>query len=410
MQAREGGQAHQPAGGSPRRGLFLLGLCALAGGLQAATVWLTLGQSRGMGLPDRVASLTFVGIVLPVVGFGALILARRPGNRVGRLLVTIGLVVGTSGLVQAYARAGPDLPGVRLAAWVSNWFWVSLGVLVVFLLLLYPDGRLPSPRWRALAWAAVVGYGLAAVCAVLYPALPALPGSRNPTGLYGPAGQLVRTAFPVLIWLTLALQIAALGSLLVRFRRSRGVARQQLKWFAYGVVPVVLVSGLPLPGGLGRWQEAAGNVLAWAVPAAIAVAVLRYRLYDIDRLVNRTLVYGLLTAVLGGAYAAGVVGLGALFNRGRHPSSLTVATVTLAVAALAQPARRGIQQAVDRRFNRRRYDAGCTIEAFSARLREQLDLDTLSAELLAVVDQAVQPTRAWMWLRPSTQRARNTAA
>src|SRR5919198_2114484 len=115
MQAREGGQAHQPAGGSPRRGLFLLGLCALAGGLQAATVWLTLGQSRGMGLPDRVASLTFVGIVLPVVGFGALILARRPGNRVGRLLVTIGLVVGTSGLVQAYARAGPDLPGVRLA-------------------------------------------------------------------------------------------------------------------------------------------------------------------------------------------------------------------------------------------------------------------------------------------------------
>ena len=402
MQVLEVGQAHTPAGGSPRRKIFLLGLCALAGGLQAATVWLTLDQWRGLSLPDRVASLAFVGIVLPVVGFGALIVARRPSNQVGRLLLATGLAVGTSGLAQTYAKAGPSQPGVRLAAWISNWLWVSLGLLVVLLLLVYPDGRLPSPRWRALAWAAVVAYALAAVCSALYPALPALPGSRNPTGLYGPAGQLVRVAFTVLNWLLLPVEIAALGSLLVRFRRSRGVVRQQLKWLAYGAALTLLVWLVPLPGGLGRWQDAAGNVVAWALPAAIAIAVLRYRLYDIDRLINRTLVYGLLTALLGGAYAGAVLVLGQVFGGvERDPPSWAVAGVTLAVAALFQPARRRIQQAVDRRFNRRKYNATQTIQAFSTRLRDQVDLDTLSSELLAVADQTMQPTQASLWFRPS---------
>jgi hypothetical protein len=274
------------------------------------------------------------------------------------------------------------------------------------LVLLFPDGRLPSPRWRPLAWAAMACFALAAVCAMLYPALPALPGSRNPTGLYGSAGQLVRTAFPVLSMLLVALPIVALGSLLVRFRRSRGVARQQLKWLAYGAAPLVLVGILPLPSQLRRWEEAAGNVLAWALPAAIAIAVLRYRLYDIDRLINRTLVYGTLTVVLGAGYAGGVLLLGQLLGQGR--SNLAVAGATLVVAALFQPARRRIQAVVDRRFNRRRYDAVKTIEAFSARLREEIDLDTLSAELLAVVDQTMEPTRASLWLRPPVERARTS--
>jgi hypothetical protein len=402
VQVLEGSQAHKPAGGSPPRGIFLLGLCALAGGLQAATVWLTLDQWRGLSLPDRVASLAFVGIVLPVMGFGALIVMRRPGNRIGWLLVATGLAVGTSGLAQTYANAGPGQPGARLAAWVSNWLWVSLGLLVVLLLLVYPDGQLPSPRWRPLVWAAVVGYGLAAVCSALYPELPALPGSRNPTGLYGPAGQLVRVAFSVLNWLLLPVEVAALASLLVRFRRSSGVVRQQLKWLAYGAALTLLVWLVPLPGWLGRWQEAAGNVVAWALPAAIAVAVLRYRLYDIDRLINRTLVYGLLTALLGGAYAGAVLVLGQVFGGvGRDPPSWAVAGITLAVAALFQPARRRIQRAVDRRFNRRKYNAAQTIQGFSTRLRDQVDLDTLSSELLAVADQTMQPTQASLWLRPS---------
>jgi hypothetical protein len=402
VQVLEGSPAHKPAGGSPPGGIFLLGLCALAGGLQAATVWLTLDQWRGLSLPDRVASLAFVGIVLPVVGFGALIVARRPSNQVGRLLLATGLAVGTSALVQAYAKAGLGRPGALLAAWVSNWLWVSLGLLVVSLLLVYPDGRLPSPRWRPLVWAAVVGYGLAAVCSALYPELPALPGSRNPTGLYGPAGQLVRVAFSVLNWLLLPLEVAALGSLLVRFRHSRGVVRQQLKWLAYGAALTLVVWLVPLPGGLGRWQEAAGNVVAWALPAAIAVAVLRYRLYDIDRLINRTLVYGLLTALLGGVYVGAVLVLGQVFGGvGRDPPSWAVAAATLAMAALFQPARRRIQQAVDRRFNRRRYDAARTVEGFATRLRDQVDLGALSSELLAVADQTMQPTLASLWLRSS---------
>ena len=374
----------------------------LAGGLQSATVWLTLDQWRGLSLPDQVASLAFVGIILPIVGFGALILVRRPGNRIGWLLLATGLAVGTSALVQAYAKAGPDQPGVRLAAWISNWLWVTLGLLVVLLLLVYPDGRLPSPRWRPLAWAAVIGYGLAALCSALYPELPALPGSRNPTGLYGPAGQLVRVAFTVLNWLLLPLEVAALGSLLIRFRRSRGVVRQQLKWLAYGASLTLLVWLVPLPGWLGRWQDAAGNLTAWALPAAIAVAVLRYRLYDIDRLINRTLVYGLLTALLGGAYAGAVLVLGQVFGGvGRDPPSWAVAAATLAVAALFQPARRRVQQAVDRRFNRRNYNAAQTIQGFSTRLSDQVELDTLSSELLAVADQTMQPTQASLWLRPS---------
>jgi hypothetical protein len=377
---------------------LLVTFCLLAGGLEAATIWLTLAESRGLPLPDRVAALAFVGVVLPVVGFGALIVARRPGNRVGWLLLAAGLSVGISGLVQAYAQAGLALPGVRLAAWLSNWTWVTLSGLVVFLLLLYPDGRLPSPRWRLVAWAAAVGCGLAAVCSALYPGLPALPGSRNPTGLYGSAGQVVQATFPVLSLTLLVLQLAALASLLVRFRRSRGVARQQLKWLAYGAAPTLLAASVPLPAGFRPWQTAVGNVVAWALPAAIAVAVLRYRLYDLDRLVNRTLVYATLTVLLGGCYAGLVLGLGQLLGR---DSSLAVAGATLAVAGLFQPARRRVQAVVDRRFNRRRHDAARTIGAFTERLREQVDLDTLSAELLGVVDQTMQPTQVSLWLQPA---------
>jgi hypothetical protein len=220
----------------------------------------------------------------------------------------------------------------------------------------------------------------------------------------------VRVAFTVLNWLLLPLEVAALGSLLVRFRRSRGVVRQQLKWLAYGAALTLLVWLVPLPGWLGRWQEAAGNVVAWALPAAIAVAVLRCRLYDIDRLINRTLVYGLLTALLGGAYAGAVLVPGQVFGGvGRDPPSWAVAGATLAVAALFQPARRRIQQAVDRRFNRRKYNAAQTIQGFSTRLRDQVDLDTLTGELLVVAEQTMQPTQASLWLRPSPHGSSGTA-
>jgi hypothetical protein len=199
----------------------------------------------------------------------------------------------------------------------------------------------------------------------------------------------------------------------VRFRRALGEERQQLKWFTF-----VAAAELVLIPGLGAVAEQLAPVLGELVifpvsisliAIAIGVAVLKYRLYDIDRVINRTLVYGLLTVLLGAIYTAGVFGLGRLLNPVTGESALAVAASTLAVAALFQPARRRVQAVVDRRFNRRRYDAAKTIEAFSTRLRDQLDLDTLSTELLAIVDQTTKPTRVSLWLRPSASDSSSTA-
>ena len=205
---------------------------------------------------------------------------------------------------------------------------------------------------------------------------------------------------------TLAVVVGA-GSLVVRFRHARGVERQQLRWVAWAAALAVLGAVVALGLAVG-----ATALVTWAIsacfavlPLALGAAILRYRLYDLDRIISRTLAWGLLTLVLGGGYAAVVLGLGQLLGR---ESPLVVAAATLAVAGLFQPARRRIQQAVDRRFNRRRHDTAHTIDAFSTRLHQQIDLDSLSAELLAVVDQTMQPTQASLWLRPS--QAVSTAA
>jgi 4-amino-4-deoxy-L-arabinose transferase-like glycosyltransferase len=205
----------------------------------------------------------------------------------------------------------------------------------------------------------------------------------------------LNAAFPLMVLCGLV----CVGALAVRFHRAGGIERQQLKWLLFAAAITVMVISL-------------GEVVSrlWllplvpAVPVAAGVAILRYRLYDIDRIISRTLVYGLLSVLLGAVYAGVVLLLGQVFGgvAGRPPS-WAVAGATLAVAALFQPARRHIQAAVDRRFNRRKYDAAKTVEAFSARLRDEVDLDTLSAELLAVVDQTMQPTRSSLWLRPSAE-------
>jgi hypothetical protein len=215
-----------------------------------------------------------------------------------------------------------------------------------------------------------------------------------------------RTLGAILDGLLLLSLVAAILSLVIRFRRSHGIERQQLKWFTYagGLVLLVPLSAFLLPS-LGNTPY----VLVIALPIAVGIAILRYRLYDIDRLINRTLVYGLLTVSLGLLYAGAVLVLGQLFGGvGGNPPSWAVAGATLAVAALFQPARRRIQALVDRRFNRRKYDAARTVEAFSARLRDEIDLDTLSAELLAVVHQTMEPTKASLWLRPPVERARTS--
>jgi uncharacterized membrane protein YhaH (DUF805 family) len=341
--------------------------------------------------------------------FGALIVSRRPSHPIGWLLCAFGLANGLAAFAAEYAIYGlvshpGTAPGAGALAWVTSWLFAVDLALLTALLLLFPSGRPPSPRWWWVLWLASVGNGLIVIGALgLWPlrgvALLQTDGPEQ--------GGLLAALGSVGFLAALAALLVAGASLVVCFRRARGVERQQLKWLLYAVVIAIL--GIPLLSlAPSRTPELAADLasilLIALIPVAVGLAILRYRLYDIDRLINRTLVYGLLTALLAGVYALVVLVPGQLFGGfGTNPPSWAIAGATLAVAALFRPARRRIQQGVDRRFNRRKYDAAKTIEAFSARLREQIDLDTLSTELLAVADQTMQPMTASLWLRPATQ-------
>jgi hypothetical protein len=371
----------------------------------------------GLTTRELLAALATWVPFLAFATVGAVILARRPGNRIGWLCWAIGFGITVSiwGSKQVWAvladqgrsSAWAVLPQLGTIAWLGT----LLGLLP-FLVLLFPTGRLLSPRWRPVAWALGLVLGLYLIARLFAPGPvdPAFPD--NPLGIESAEGLLQRiqtmvgVVVPVLI-------LAVLASVVVRFRQSRGEERQQLKWFTFVVAAeLVLIPGL---GGVAeRVAPEVGALVVFPVsisllPIAIGIAVLKYRLYDIDRLIRRTLVYGLLTVLLGTVYLAGVFGLGQLLNPVTGESALAAAGSTLAVAALFQPARRRVQAIVDRRFNRRRYDAAKTIEAFSTRLRDQLDLDTLSTELLAIVDQTTEPTLASLWLRPSASGSSSTA-
>jgi hypothetical protein len=387
-----------------------VGLGLLTVGLKVAALLFRWPFVHDATLFEGLAETLLITLDVPYALVGVLICARQPWNRIGWLLVVGGLANGGYVAVM-YATHGRQQLAELPVTWMTGWlFWLTAFITLMFLLLLYPTGRLLSRRWRPVVWA-VAAWGILGLAAmVLNPEL-ADPGFWDPVGGRGLGGQFATKATEsdvalgwLLVLLALVLAATALVSLVVRFRRARGVERQQLKWLVYGwglsaaantLVPVSWAAGI-LP-----W------LINWAVAIAIAVAILRYRLYEIDRLINRTLVYGLLTALLGAVYAGAVLVLGQLFGGlGGEPPSWAVAGATLAVAALFQPARRRIQAVVDRRFNRRRYDAARTVEAFSLRLRDQVELDTLSAELLTVVDQTMQPTAVSLWLSPSTQSVR----
>jgi hypothetical protein len=377
-------------------GLLTLGLVGNGVGLALSLVNGDFGWHAGEAL------LWLVFLAFLVVG--CLILARRPDNVIGWIFTAAGLLTAAADLVEPYANYASSHPGSLpdplVAAWVNTWIWPpTIMLMVVFPLLVFPTGRSLSPRWRPVTWLAVGLVVAYTVSAALNPSLQ-LEGRTvaNPIGVAGVEGDRGRLG-AVLSGLLLVVLAAAIVSLVVRFRRSQGIERQQLKWFTYAGALVLLA---PLGNAL------IGNVsyvLVLVLPVAVGVAVLRYRLYDIDRLINRTLVYGLLTALLGGVYTGVVLVLGQLFGAGvgRDPPSWAVAGATLAAASLFQPARRRIQAVVDQRFNRRKYNAAQTVEAFSARLRDEVDLDALSAELLGVVEQTMQPTRASLWLRPSME-------
>src|SRR5215204_734749 len=308
-------------------------------------------------------------------------------------------------------RAPGSLPGGRYGTWLGWTYAPILAILAIFLPLYFPTGRLLSPRWRPVLWSGIGFLVFAIAGNALWPGpqppLLGLAPVPNPV-VFLPQATPLFELFRGLAGLCLLPGIAgAIAALVVRFRRSRGIERQQLKWFTYAAALA------PLPGFV---YEAAPSIFGLLrtlilplVPISVGVAILRYRLYEIDRIINRTLVYGLLTAVLGLGYAAGSLVFVLVAGTGADPPSWLVAAATLAAAAIFGPARRRIQAAVDRRFNRRRYNSAQTIQAYSTRLRDQLDLDTLSTELLAVVDQTMEPTRASVWLRPSPPGASGTA-
>jgi hypothetical protein len=343
---------------------------------------------------------------------GAVLASRRPGHPVGWLLLGLGLAVTASGVADGYARYGLlARPGALPAArWVAVYSPATLGlgfVCVGFVLLLTPSGSLPSPRWRWWAWLMAAGPALFLVTLAVGPGLVIAPYDAviDPVGVPALAGA-VRAAIAVAIALAATGLAAGAWSLGLRFRRATGTERQQLRWVAFAAALTVPPAAVVLAGAATGATGAVLVVLAAGVcmallPLAAGAAILRYRLYDLDRIISRTVAYGPLTLLLGLGYAAVVLGLGRLLPQG---SSLVVAAATLAVAGAFQPARRRIQAVVDRRFNRRRYDAAQTIAAFSARLRQEVDLDTLTAELLAVVDQTMQPTAGSLWLRPSDGR------
>jgi hypothetical protein len=410
--------------GRPRRwaaglawGLWALAMLGLGAGLWMDTLLRRTGYEELAFLLSG-ASVSMLVAAVSAATVGALVASRRPGHRVGWLLIALGLAIAVAAFSNSYSRYGlVARPGaVPGAIWLAG---AAAGGIVLylsatgFILLLSPTGTLPSSRWRWWARVTAAGLVVAFLSSMLEPRplYPEYPEIVNPIGLDAFDRGLGAAVFPVGALLVLAGLVVGAVSLVLRFRQARGLERLQLRWLALGAALAALsfaiaMTDLVVEETDGWIFRASLGISVTVLPLATGAAILRYRLYDIDRIVSRTLAYALLTVLLGLGYAAVVLGLGRLLGR---ESPLVVAAATLAVAAVFQPARRRVQAVVDRRFNRRRHDAARTIEGFGARLRDQVDLDTLTAELLAVVDQTMQPTQASLWLRPPPPSSSDTA-
>jgi hypothetical protein len=343
------------------------------------------------------------------VTVGAIVASRRPENPVGWLLCLSGIAVSTSSFTSQYAiyslLAQPNsLPAGEAMAWIAAWTLPVMNGLQVSYLLLFPTGRLPSRRWRWLAWLTVAYVLVGVITAAFSPGayLGSLGPIRNPLGVEG----FTNVYKAILYTLSPILFLAAALSVFMRLRRSVGVERQQIKWLAYaaaGLAISVILIIISIVIDAPRWYEWAANAIFVAVipgvPISIGIAILRYRLYDIDIIINRTLVYGSLTATLVVLYFGGIVVLQRLFVllTGQR-STLAVVASTLLIAALFTPLRRRIQSFIDRSFYRRKYDARKTLEAFSSKLRDETDLNALSEDLTSVVRETMQPAHVSLWL------------
>ena len=359
---------------------------------------------------------------------GALLASRRPRNAVGWLLLSAGAFTIAGGLALDYAVYGlvtrpGALPGAALAGAIGVALRsVGFYLIVTFLLLLFPTGRLPSPRWRWLAWTTaiviIVAIGSQALGADLSTGSTQLASIANPIGVIpADVADFLQTIFG--FFLTFACIIGCCASVVVRYRRAGGVERQQIKWLAVAGVWAALAFLVVIVGVFSNNGLLASSMTFYialvGIPLAVGIAILRHRLFDIDVIINRALVYGLLTALLAGLYFAGVVGAQALVNAlaGREigglpapaqESPIIIVLTTLAIAALFQPLRRGLQRLIDRRFYRRKYDAARTLAQYGETLRTDVELGALTERLVTVIDETMQPAHISLWLREGGSR------
>jgi hypothetical protein len=379
--------------------------------------------SSDWGSGGAIGNLLILAPFLAFTIVGVLITSRRPENPIGWICLVAGLfwtLIALDDQYTAYSLATTGVvPLPAAVAALSQWLWVPpVGLLSIYLILLFPDGRLPSRRWRPLAWFSGAVMVLVSLAIALAPGpLPDLGGVRNPFGLEGyPRIADATNVIPALLPLC---ALASALSLVLRYRRSGNEEREQIKWIAFAGSFVGLMALITVVSTLifaPEFADSTGTQPLWLVvlqdvellsfagiPVAVGIAVLRYRLYDIDLIINRTLVYGLLTATLVALYFGGIVVLQRVFVllTGQQ-STLAVVASTLAIAALFNPLRRRMQGFVDRRFYRRKYNARKTLEAFSVKLRDETNLDALSEELVGVVRETMQPAHVALWLRPET--------
>jgi len=376
------------------------GLAALAMLLIVAAEVLALASGSGTSAFIWAIAITFAGV-------GTLIASRHPDNAIGWIFLWAAVTAGIAALAGAYAnhwvdsRDGPALLG-KTAALYGDLSWIPwILVPSTFLLLLFPDGRLLSRRWRPVAWCAAAAIGGLFVAGVLHAGhMEDRPQLTNPYGVESP---LIDALQGLSFFLMAVGIVGSVASLILRFRRARGEQRQQIKWLAFAgaLAGTCVIVFTPLYDVVG--EDVANVAIMLGVlglPLAAGVAILRYRLYDIDVVINRALVYGVLTATLAAAYLGCVLLLQLLLSGITGDSGIAVAGSTLAVAALFRPARARIQEVVDRRFYRRKYDAAQTLDRFGAQLRDEVDLGALRAELRSVVVDTMQPAHVSVWLRP----------
>jgi hypothetical protein len=378
-------------------------LVVIAGSSVAALVLLAL--SLGMPLPEVHGVRGWMTIFAFIAGgLGFAITVRQPRNGVGWIFLLAATLAGGYELAEAYAAyaivvRGGAIPAGEWAAWVGSWLWVPMTALIpTFLFLVFPDGRLPSPRWRPVVWYG--GFALSfftATIALLPGPLYGAPSVRNPVSPFPgeiPIDQPILPLF-VMLFIEVALGVVALVR---RFRSSTGVERLQLKWIAYA--SVIYTVGVFLDSNFDHpLFQLVDFIGLCAIPVAATVAVFRYRLYEIEILINRTLVYSATSATIAVTFFVGIVAVQSVLKPFTSGSEFSIAASTLVSFALFQPIRRRVQDAVDRRFDRSRYDAARTLDVLADRLRDEVDLDSLRDDLLGAVQQTVAPTHASLWLR-----------